>query len=173
MKKITTLMTVLLMAAMTFTFTSCDDEDEEISYSLEGVWKGSIVSGYYNRYGDYRESYTNTQIEFYNDPYSYASGSGREVDYNRNGWTDVVYFDYVVRNGNIYLDYDDGSSVAIYNWRMYYDTFEGEFHDYWTGEYLASFRLYYVSGGWRYGYDKIKEGLPKDPISLEGLDKNK
>lgn len=166
-------MTVLLMAAMTFTFTSCDDEDEEIAYSLEGVWKGSIVSGYYNRYGDYRESYTDTQIEFYNDPYSYASGSGREVDYNRNGWTDVVYFDYAVRNGNIYLDYEDGSRVAIYKWGMYYDTFEGEFHDYRTGEYLASFKLYYVSGGWRYGYDKIKESLPKDPISLDGLDKNK
>lgn len=171
MKKLTTIMMMLLFAATTITFTSCETDDEDIAYSLEGVWKGSIVSGYYNRYGDYRESYTNTQIEFYNDPYHYASGSGREIDYNRYGWTDVVYFDYTVRNRNIYIDYEDGSSVAIYNWEMYNDTFEGEFHDYYTGEWLASFRLYYVSYGWGYGYDKIKKELPKDPILLNSQEK--
>ena len=166
MKKITTLLTMAAMAALTFTFTSCDDDDEDIAYTLEGTWQGSIVSGSYDRYG-YGNYYTDTQIEFYKDPYRWAEGSGREVDYNRSGWTDVVGFDYKVRDRVIYLDYYDGSRVAIYNWDIYNggNTFAGEFHDYRTGNYLASFRLYYVSNGWAYGYSKIKEGLT--PIEVK------
>ena len=60
----------------------------------------------------------------------------------------VGYFNYTVRDRVIFMDYSDGSQIAIYNWDLRGDTFVGEFHDYITGEYLASFRLYRVNGGW-------------------------
>lgn len=148
MKKIYTILALALVGCMPWLLTSCESEDEQIVYNLEGIWRGQIQSTYYyNRYGRTTE-YTDTQIEFNHDSYGYARGRGREVDYSSYGYGEVVYFNYTVRNGEIYLDYDDGSHIIIYNWEMYGNTFRGEFHDYRTGEYLASFSLYRVSGGW-------------------------
>ena len=158
MKKMYTLLALALMGLMPLALTSCvfDDDDDYVANNLQGIWRGQIQSEYY--YGRYGRDvqYTDTQIEFYSDPYSYARGRGREIDYNYSYYGDEVYFSYFVRNNVIYMDYEDGSNIAIYHWDLYGDTFTGEFHDYYTGEYLASFRLYRVSGGWGssfYGYD--------------------
>lgn len=156
MKRLDTYFTMIAIAMLSFTFTSCDIDDEAISYDLEGVWEGEIISGTYNRYGDYSESYTDVQIEFYENPYEYAKGGGREIDFDYYGRpTDIVRFNYAVRNGIIYMDYYDGSKVEIRRWNMWGDRFEGDFHDYRTGEYLASFRLYRVDS-WGYGYSLAK-----------------
>ena len=156
MKKIYTLLALALMGFMPWMMTSCETEDEEIVYNLEGIWRGQIQSTYYyNRYGSTTE-WTDTQIEFFRDSYGYARGRGREIDFNSRGYGDEVYFTYTVRNREISLDYEDGSHIIIYNWEMYNNTFRGEFHDYRTGDYLASFALYRVNSGWSdsfYGYD--------------------
>ena len=39
MKKFTSFLTVALMALMSLTFTSCD-EDSDIAYTLDGTWSG-------------------------------------------------------------------------------------------------------------------------------------
>ena len=144
---------LMLLLLVSFSFVSCETEDEEIARGLEGTWRGTIEQSYFdNRYGQVKE-YTDVMLEFYNDPSRYAKGSGREVDYGRRGVSSVVEFDYEVRNRVIYMDYADGYHVAIYNWEIYSGTFVGEFHDYYSGEYMASFRLYYVGEGWDYGYN--------------------
>ena len=150
MKKIYTLLALALMGLTPLALTSCvfNDDDDYVSNSLQGIWRGQIQSEYYyGRYG-HDVQYTDTQLEFYSDPYSYASGRGREIDYNYSYYGEEVYFNYTVRDGVIFMDYSDGSQIAIYNWDLRGDTFVGEFHDYITREYLASFRLYRVNGGW-------------------------
>ena len=150
MKRIHSILALILMGLMSLVVSSCifNDDDDYVATNLQGIWRGQIQSEYYyGRYG-HNVEYTDTQIEFYSDPYSYARGEGREIDYSYSYYGDVVYFDYYVRDQVIYLDYSDGSRIAIYNWNLYRDTFTGEFHDYVTGSYLASFRLYRVSGSW-------------------------
>ena len=164
MRRFHTLMTMVAIAMLSFSVMSCETDDDDIAYSLQGTWRGTITSGY-DRYGG-SSYYTQAQIEFYQDPYSYARGSGREVDYDSWGVTDIVDFYYEVRNRVIYMDYSDGSHIAIYNWNLYDygDTFVGEFHDYYSGEYLASFR-FYREYSWDYGWSKIqKEVKPRTVV---------
>lgn len=158
----------MLLMLLSLTFTACETEDEEIARGLEGTWRGTIEQTFFDdRYGRSYTEYTDVLMEFYNDPGRYAKGSGREVDYGRRGVSSVVEFSYEVRNRIIYLDYADGYHIAIYNWDIYYDTFTGEFHDYYSGEYLASFRLYYVSEGWNYGYNYYAKRAVGWPAELD------
>ncbi len=155
MKKFTSILTMVLLAALPMVFTSCEEDDDDIAYRLDGVWYGTVASDYfYGRYG-YETQYNDVMLEFFSDPYEYASGLGREVDYGYGGYiSDVVRFRYTVRNGVIYMDYSDGTSVAIHNYRLYSNEVVGEFHDYDTGAYLASFELYRDGYDWegRYRY---------------------
>lgn len=129
---------VMAMTAMA-TLTSC--EDEMISRDLQGIWRGEVAQTFFtNRYGRVTE-YTDVEIEFQENPFSMRRGTGCEYDYERYGRYTSCRFNYEVNNGNIYLDYADGAHIAIYNFRLNNSYFEGEFHDYRTGEYLASFRL--------------------------------
>jgi len=167
MKRITQFLSIMI-AMLSMTLTSCNwtDDDEMVVYDLEGTWRGEIRSDYFNRRYGTQTEYTDVLIEFYRNPGEYAAGSGREVDYYYGGYSDVVDFDYQVRNGVIYMDYNDDTHVSIYNWELYNGTFRGEFHDYFTGEYLATFNLYKVYGGWDYGYNyyakKSKDIWPEE-----------
>ena len=166
MKKIYTLLALALMGLTPLALTSCvfNDDDDYVANSLQGIWRGQIQSEYYyGRYG-HDVQYTDTQLEFYSDPYSYARGLGREIDFSYSYYGEEVRFSYTVNNHVIYMDYSDGSQVAICNWNLSGNTFTGDFYavyrDYMTGyyevgDYLASFRLYRVSDGWDssfYGY---------------------
>jgi len=81
MKKLKSLIAVILMAMTTFTFTSCD-EDEYIADTLWGVWEGDMYA-YYD-YNGYRYQSSKSVLAFDHDPYSYASGSGYWIDYYSN-----------------------------------------------------------------------------------------
>lgn len=73
MKKLSTLMTMALVAMMALTLTSCD-EDYDIAYTLEGTWRGNMyVSSVYDGY-TYDATYT--ELCFVQDPYRYSSGTG-------------------------------------------------------------------------------------------------
>lgn len=169
MKKFTSILTMVLLAALPMVFTSCEMDDDDIAYSLDGVWYGTVASEYFTgRYG-YETQYQDVMLEFFSDPYEYASGLGREVDYGYGGRiSDVVRFRYSVENNVIYMDYEDGTQVAIYNYRLYSNEFRGEFHNYRTGEYLASFEFYRDGYDWDGRYDywskKHKEVIDWDNI---------
>ena len=78
MKKLSTLMTMALVAMMALTLTSCD-EDYNIAYTLEGTWRGNMyVSSVYDGY-PYDATYT--ELCFVQDPYRYSSGTGYWIDH--------------------------------------------------------------------------------------------
>lgn len=155
MKRITSMLTIVMIAMLSFTFVSCELDDDDIAYNLEGVWEGEIVGSYYDRYG-HGTTYNSARIEFYQNPYEYASGSGREIDFDGYGYyTDVVNFRYTVKDGTIFISYDDGTDVAITHYSLWSNEFRGEFRDYHNGRTLATFRFYRINS-WRnnYYYDR-------------------
>lgn len=155
MKRITSMLTMVMIAMLSFTFVSCELDDDDIAYNLEGVWEGEIRGSYFDRYG-HGTTYNSARIEFYQNPYEYASGSGREIDFDGYGYyTDVVNFRYTVENGTIYISYDDGTDVAITHYSLWSNEFRGEFRDYHNGRTLATFRFYRINS-WRnnYYYDR-------------------
>lgn len=155
MKRITSMLTMVMIAMLSFTFVSCELDDDDIAYNLEGVWEGEIRGDYFDRYG-HGTTYNGARIEFYQNPYEYASGSGREVDFDAYGYrTDIVHFHYTVENGTIFISYDDGTDVAITHYTLWSDEFRGEFRDYHNGRTLATFRFYRVNSwrnDWRYDH---------------------
>ncbi|MBQ4446186.1 MAG: hypothetical protein IJK09_00135 [Prevotella sp.] len=167
MKRMTNLMVMVLLAMLSMTIVSCEEDDESVAYNLEGTWVGSVKSEYFDRRYGYTTEWTDVQLEFYKDPYLYAEGSGREVDYNGRYYSSVTGFNYSVRNHVIYIDYYDGTHIAIYNYRLWMNEFYGEFHDYYTGEYIASFQFERLDYGWNYGYNKLKENLTDQVIKLD------
>lgn len=141
------------MTMAIFSFSSCDDD--KIAQTLDGIWEGEVSQTYCNyRWGSTTE-FQYVDMEFYADPWKFSSGTGVEYDYTYiNNWTGEAYYDYVefrfnVNFGNIYIDYADGTRVAVYNYRLNNDHFEGTFKDYHTGNYWADFNFVKV-GEWRY-----------------------
>jgi hypothetical protein len=118
MKKFTSTITMILLAMMAFTFTSC--EDEEIAYDLAGangkVWRGVISQYYYDRWGQ-TGNHFRTTMEFYCDANHWTSGWGREVDEDLNDPLHNYWFsefDWKVRNGVIELRYADTGYEPVY-----------------------------------------------------------
>jgi hypothetical protein len=147
MKKIFTL--ALLAVTVLVTLSSC--RDDEIAEDLAGIWEGEVAQAYFlNRYST-AVDYQSVDIEFYKNPYRYAQGDGIEYDYtgyDRHGncYYYVSRFVYEVRNGRIYMDYDDRTRVVISRYSLSGSRFSGTFNDYYSGEYLADFDLYRVDG---------------------------
>ena len=138
------LMMMVLLSALTL--TSCD-EDTETAYDLDGIWQGTINGNYYqDRYG-YTESW-DTEIRFYQDGDFSRGGSGEERDWDYRGKCYSSRFDWKVRNGRIYLYYDDGYNIVIDRYDLYWRSntqrFRGYFEDFDTGDQLASFDLWKV-----------------------------
>lgn len=157
----------LMMVMMAFAVTSCN-EDDDIAYTLDGIWEGEVATEYFNYRWGYQTEYQYVDIEFFADPYRYARGTGVERDYSPSGRRYVeCFFDFEVHNGVIYIDYDDGSSVAIYNYRLSNNHFYGDFHDDYTGKFLASFDFVKVNN-WRHNryYRSSEQEWTKVPSPL-------
>lgn len=141
MKRLFTQLTmVVTMLTMGMTLTSCD-EDIEQAYDLNGVWKGWITTTIRSdRFGYYEENWE-TVIEFVQDGDFSRGGYGYEYDCSPNGRVYKNEFDWTVRNGRIYMYYDDGSDIVIDRYSQTSDRFSGIFCDARTYEEVASFRL--------------------------------
>lgn len=153
MKKIYDYTRFMLMALVTMVaFSSCD-EDSDIAYDLDGAWSGTVVGDYYYyRYGKDYVTYQDwdTYIEFKQDSPFATIGEGYEYDENRRtGQWSETYFDWQVRNGKIYISYDDGTDVVIRDYEVYQTRgvmrFRGYFEDY-RGNDIASFDFIKVAG---------------------------
>nr|WP_296088049.1 hepatitis A virus cellular receptor 1 [uncultured Prevotella sp.] len=109
MKKFTSFLTVALMALMSLTFTSCD-EDADIAYTLDGTWSGYMnTSVSYNN----RKYYSSTADITFNA--GYDSGDGYWLDtYSNAPWDYVANrITWQVRNGMIYIYFRDTREDAV------------------------------------------------------------
>lgn len=134
MKRFHTLMTMVAIAMLSFTFTSCD-EDEEIAYTLEGTWKGNIYVSHKWK-GQYYDAYY-SYIYFDRDPYRNAKGTGYWVDEYRDApWGDYfasrISWRVINRKIDIYFE-DDDYDVTIYDYSLsehhfvgYIDTYDNK-----------------------------------------------
>lgn len=176
MKKLKTLLTLAMVALMSLSFTSCD-EDANTAYYLDGTWRGNMyVNSSYNGV-----TYTSTySVITFNA--GYDSGNGYWVDYynnghygNRNYVANHIY--WKVRDGNIYIHFvEEGNDVVIYNYGLNDRYFSGEVD---AGHSVASFRLtkdYYDDwsdldyGYWGYSSISCNSPIVVDTRAAEGKD---
>lgn len=163
MKKITTF---IMLALLTFTFTSCETEDDNIARRLDGIWTGTVAQSYSSWRG-YTTYYQNIEIQFNKAPNFCAEGDGVEYDFDGRSYVEN-YFKFYVRNRRIYIDYEYGQDVVILeDYDLHGNIFDGSFYAwgnsaygpnhplYWEiGRKLADFELDYVSN-WRHnGYNR-------------------
>lgn len=168
MKKLTSLMAMLLLAMLTVTFTSCDwDDDDYEAYTLEGAWRGNMGVVIWD--GDVAYQSTSSEIYFDRDPYRYASGVGYQVDYlaNSTPWYHertrnyylANHFNWEVVNGVIRIYYMEEDVYAeIRDYSLNYEYFRG-WIDYEDGS-SSEFQLRKTSSpndyehyyDWGYGY---------------------
>jgi hypothetical protein len=152
MKRFTTILTLMMTALLSFTFTSCD-KDAEVAYYMDGTWKGNIyVSSNYNGQV-YKAAYS--EIEFDS---GYSSGDGYWIDYYSNSPYDYIanHITWAVRNQNIYIHFEEeNSDVVIYNFDIDDNMFSGYIQT--SDGTKAAFTLYHTSSpnwnNYRFGYD--------------------
>jgi len=135
MKKVFSTITMIMLAMLAFTFTSC--EDEEIAYDLAGangkIWSGMISRTYYNQWGWSGDNYRTT-MEFYCYDNHWTKGYGYEVDYNINdphGEFWYSKFEWSVSHRVIELRYADTGYEPAYisDYSLSNSYFEGYIDD--------------------------------------------
>ena len=171
--------TFALLAVM-FAFTSCDTDEQIADYLISGNWKGSLATYYVNRWGEAfndGEFYTVWRFEpgtYDRDGYA-RSGYGYEADYNVYDDREFVYssFRWEVRNGNIYIYYDDPAWNPVrIDWRDYsisYSYFHGTMYDWENRAY--DFDLTNV-GSWnwnRYRYRTQTRAAASDVAASDAV----
>ena len=175
MKKLTNLLTMALIALMSFALTSCD-EDADIASTLDGTWKGNM----YAEYQDYDAIYS--VISF--DQETLYSGTGYWIDYYQGYyWGGNNYIAnnirWTVENGNIHIRLiEEGRDVIIYDYSLNDRRFSGVVEVKRTGK-RAAFQLTRDSYNynWRdfdWGYSKIGnsavvDGVPSRSASSDSL----
>lgn len=150
----------ILMMMPVFALTSCDT-DEMIADKLTGAnWEGWLDTYYSNRWGEeFKDGEYRTVWRFdaaYYDDYGTATyGTGYEVDYSTANRNEYAYspFDWVVRNGDIYITYrnPDWNNVRI-DYRDYtitHNHFRGTMYD-WEDR-IYDFDLE-NNASWDWGY---------------------
>ena len=154
----------LLAAVSALCLTSC--EDEEIARTLDGIWEGEVSVGRWN-------SYQYVDIQFSRDQYS--AGYGMEYDYQGNSGVYVECpFTFKVLNGTIFMEYDDGSRVAIRNYSLTDTHFSGDFYEwvgnYSIGSYIAHFDFYKVIS-WRHSrFGGYYTAQPDSTVTIEKVE---
>ncbi len=123
MKKLTLMMVMAIAATMTFTLTSCDDEDASIAQDLAGVWGGFMYDACpWGGANDYPVSYT--EIKFIYNSHEFFGGYGTWVDYYDEGHLGMreVYatdIEWTVSNGDIKIhSVQDDQDFLIYNYEV-------------------------------------------------------
>lgn len=147
MKKNSTLLMVLLAALMSFSFTSCE-EDEAIARTLEGTWEGRI-NAYTRTYNGSSYSPSRVTVTFNKHDNYWSTGGGYWMEtYDRDYWGRGSYFrshiTWNVTGGDINIRFiDDGDRfIKINDYRLNEDRFVGYFPD---GRDDVEFTLYHVS----------------------------
>lgn len=178
-KRLHTIMTAIMLAALSFSFTSC--EDEAIASTLQGTWEGNM---YISSEWDGRVyNATYTEIEFLPSSFSYTSGSGYWVDhYSGAPWDYIAnHIDWRVDDQVITVYFrEEKTSIQIYDYRLNDKYFKGTIYD--NGTYV-DFSLVHTSSpnwdeynywgydGWYYydgwyGYSKKQNSMEFDGVEV-------
>lgn len=154
MKKLISILIVLVMGLGTISLSSCDDE--MTAYTLEGTWEGKMYIGYYYGGHEYEASYT--VLEFLSDPLSNTSGRGYWVDYYDEFSPYSSFYsriDWRVDNGTIYIRFNDDLYYSLYNYdiairdyRLTDNHFRGRI--YYDNEYETFDLIHTSSPHWGY-----------------------
>ena len=130
----TKMMALALMAMMTFTSCSNDDEDGYIASTLRNHdWQGYIGAYYQDRWGISGSEYS-TVLHFSSKDAYYTSGRGEELDFNTaSPRHDYAYctFKWFIVDGDITLIYDDDkwSPIYIVDYSLSSSLFRGYIYD--------------------------------------------
>ena len=168
-KTFKTLATLLWLALISLSFTSC--EDEMIASTLEGTWEGNmyISSEWEGRVYDA----TYTEIEFLLDPFRYTKGSGYWVDHYRGDapWQYIAcHIDWRVDNGCITVHFrEEGTTIRIEDYRLDDNRFSGYIYE--NGNRISFSLRHTSSPNWEYeynrwGYDDWSYGWSK-PVNID------
>lgn len=129
MKKLLTLASTALVALMTLSLTSCD-EDQWIGLNLDGTWEGNMYM--YSEYGGRTYRATRTVVEF-DTSLSLSHGTGYWIDYYYNApWAYTAsHIRWTVVNRTIRIHFiEDDYMVYIYDYsvndRYFSGLIEGE-----------------------------------------------
>ena len=121
MKKFTSIFATMILAVLSLTFVSCDD-DSYIADSLWGVWEGDMyVTSEWNGH-TYYSSYS--VLAFDKDPYEYSSGTGYWIDYYSDYYASHITWRVNNRNIEIYSREDD-TYFTIYDYSLSDNWFSG------------------------------------------------
>ena len=156
MKKLRTIITVMIFSFVGFSFVGCDDDLDDIfddfenideANALYGTWEGYLGTFYHDRWGIGGDDFITT-IRFDKPLYGSTSGRGYEVDrYMDDPRGDYYYceFSWMINRGEIVIIYDDDiyAPVYIYDYRLTGRRFSGYMDDGTNKEIKFDFR--YVS----------------------------
>lgn len=151
MKKIYNILALALMAALSLTFTSC--EDEYIASGLEGTWEGytHMQVKYNGRYYNSTYSY----VDFTTDPFRYTSGYGHWVDYFSGAPWDYLAsnIEWRVRDRVIEIYFvEDDYTIYIDDYRLTDNHFRGRVYSDGPTDFTFDF-VHTSSPNWnRYDY---------------------
>lgn len=149
MKKFKTLLAMAMVALMSISFTSCD-EDNDIADTLNGTWKGYMDIGY--TYGNHYYASTTSEITFQGDGLYASHGTGYWIDrYSRAPWDYVAnHIEWQVSNGVVRVHFlEENTYATIYDYSLNDDYFYGTLE---CGKSSADFKLVktYSPNSWNY-----------------------
>lgn len=142
MKRIYTYLTLLALALIPATLTSCDDDpwyddyygdwyddynwyDDpfdhgsnqlvEMAQTLNGTWSGAIVNEYTNDQGQREQTRCSADFTFTQYTAKSNNGTGYETDYDTDGNEQTLRFKWYIdpRTGNIYIEYASGMRYLL------------------------------------------------------------
>ena len=151
MKKLNSLLLMALVAMMSLTFTSCDD-DANVADTLYGTWKGYMDIGVRNRYDNRYYTSTTSEITFNTNGNYTDHGDGYWIDrYSNAPWDYVAnHIEWTVNNGVIRVYFvEEGTYATIRNYSLNDDYFYGTLV---SGDSKADFKLVKTSSPNRWNY---------------------
>lgn len=132
MKKFNRIWMWMAIAATSFSFTSCDDDDywhddyywyDDYNHGgwgwNQGDWRGSVMLSELAEDGQSRNNYSfNAEMTFYQagNKVNSLSGNGVEVDYADDGSNEsqtLKFAWYIDKNGDIYIRYNDSGATYV------------------------------------------------------------
>ena len=109
MQKTGTILAMAPQMLLPVLLVSCVQDDESVASFVDGYWEGELTADFYT-YRGYETDYFYTQMQFVRT--NAYGGYGVERDYNAYSNIPLYSnFNWSVKDGYIYIDYDQGEDV--------------------------------------------------------------